>query len=156
MVDRQNISLGGRLVLVAGLATGLALGACSSSSDKKTAENAPTAENSQPSVAAHRSMWLAALETVGFMPILEADDLKGVIETGWYIPPAAPAERMRVRVRFNDRTLRSTAVTVQVAREELSDTGQWFEAVVHPQIASNLEDTIILKALALEKASGRL
>lgn len=155
MVDGQNISLSGRLLLVAGLATGLLVSGCSSSDDK-SAGNAPAVENNQPSVAAHRSMWLAALQTVGFMPILQADDLKGVIETGWYIPPAAPAERMRVLVRFNDRTLRSTAVTVRVARQELSDSGQWLDVNVHPQVASNLEDTIIIKALAVEKASGRL
>lgn len=105
---------------------------------------------------ANQFMWQAALETIGFMPITELDDLTGVIETGWYIPPGAPTERFRANVSFSSRALRAESMSLEVHREQLDDTGKWLEVPVSPSVQTNLVDSILSRALVLRQESGIL
>ncbi|PJK30544.1 DUF3576 domain-containing protein [Minwuia thermotolerans] len=101
-------------------------------------------------------MWQATLETIGFMPILELDDLAGVIETGWYIPPGAPTERFRADVAFSSRALRAESMELTMERQELDDAGNWREVPVSPAVPTNLVDSILARALVLRQESGSL
>ena len=101
-------------------------------------------------------MWQATLETVGFMPLELVDDTQGKISTDWYIPPGAPLERFRVDVAFSSRALRAESIDIQVERQELRDSGNWFDASVSPAVSNNMIDSILARALVLRQESGSL
>lgn len=155
--------------ILAVLMSAAILGACSSlnpfsSNDDESASNqgvrqqAVTAEGSSETAGtpANQFMWQATLETVGFMPLETVDDTQGKIVTDWYIPPGAPLERFRVDVAFSSRALRAESIDILVERQELRDSGNWFDAPASPSVASNMIDSILARALVLRQESGTL
>ncbi|MBI1308565.1 MAG: DUF3576 domain-containing protein [Proteobacteria bacterium] len=94
-------------------------------------------------------LWRAALESVAFMPITQADSNGGVIVTDWYSSPAAPNERVRANVLILGKSLSSNAVKVTLFKQTRSGSS-WANAEVSPATARALEDTILTKARALK------
>jgi hypothetical protein len=151
------------------LAVAASMGACSSlnpfsSDDDESASNqslskqATTAKASSETAGspANQFMWQATLETVGFMPLESVDDTQGKIVSDWYIPPGAPLERFRVDVAFSSRALRAESIDILVERQELRDSGNWFDTPASPSVASNMIDSILARALVLRQESGTL
>ncbi len=145
------------------------LGACSSlnpfsDDEPKAASNQPVAPTEVTAAGnaatagspANPFMWQAALETVGFMPLLEVDDRRGVIDTDWYIAPGAPLERFRLDVAFSSRALRAESIDINVERQELRESGNWFDVPTSPSVSSNMIDSILARALVLRQESGAL
>jgi hypothetical protein len=116
-----------------------------------SAENAAAAGS-----PANPFMWQAALEHVGFMPLQKVDDLQGEIVTDWYVPPGAPLERFRLDVVFSSRALRAESLAIDVQRQELRESGNWYDAPASPSVSSNLLDSILARALVLRQESGTL
>ena len=85
--------------------------------------------------AGHRRQRLssgaAALETIDFMPLIQADPFGGVIITDWYSPPETPDERFKLNVYILDRALRADA---RQGRGVPADQrrGGWTDATVDP------------------------
>ncbi len=97
-------------------------------------------------------LWRAALETIDFMPLVQADPFGGVIITDWYAPPETPAERFKLTVYILDRVLRADAVKVAVFRQT-NDTGQWADAAVDTGTKTRIEDSILTRARELRIAA---
>jgi hypothetical protein len=95
-------------------------------------------------------LWRAALETVSFAPLLQADSAGGVIVTDWYANPANPNERVKVTVTILDQDLRADALRVAAARQ-VSEGGNWVEAPVQAATVQRLEDIILTKARDLRR-----
>ena len=57
-------------------------------------------------------LWRAALDTVSFAPLLQADPNGGVIITDWYANPSSPGERVKLTVAILDQDLRADALRV--------------------------------------------
>ena len=57
-------------------------------------------------------LWRAALDTVSFAPLLQADANGGVIITDWYANPTPPGERVKLTVAILDQDLRADALRV--------------------------------------------
>lgn len=93
-------------------------------------------------------LWRAALDTVGFMPILSADSQGGTILTDWYSPEATPNERLKLNVVIKDQTLRADGVTVTPFKQTLKG-GVWRDAPSNPAVGTQLEDTIVQRARQL-------
>jgi hypothetical protein len=93
-------------------------------------------------------LWRASLDTVSFMPITTADPFGGVILTDWYSPSETPNERFKVQVFILGRGLRADGVRAQVFRET-NDTGGWITAQVAANTATDLENTILMRARQL-------
>jgi Domain of unknown function (DUF3576) len=93
-------------------------------------------------------LWRASLDTVSFMPIATADPFGGVILTDWYSPSETPNERFKVQVFILGRGLRADGVRAQVFRET-NDTGGWVTAQVAANTATDLENTILMRARQL-------
>jgi Domain of unknown function (DUF3576) len=93
-------------------------------------------------------LWRASLDTVSFMPIATADPFGGVILTDWYSPAETPNERFKVQVFILGRGLRADGVRAQVFRET-NDTGGWVTAQVAANTATDLENTILMRARQL-------
>ena len=73
------------IALVAAL--GLALGGCAHKKSEKAAE---VASASVTAIGVNSYLWRAALETLSFMPLTQADSAGGVIITDWYSNPEQP------------------------------------------------------------------
>src|SRR5690242_21903332 len=69
-------------------------------------------------------LWKAAVDTVSFAPLLQADANSGVIITDWYANPRAPGERVKLTVSIVDADLRADALRVAASRQ-IFQNGTW-------------------------------
>ena len=96
-------------------------------------------------------LWRAALETLDFLPLTQADPFGGVIITDWY-SPARPDERFKLNVYILDTELRADGVKVAVFRQTSGDNG-WQDAAVDPQTGTSIENSILTRARELRIAA---
>ena len=104
-------------------------------------------------VTVNAYLWRAALDTVTFMPLVQADPYGGVILTDWYSPPATPGERFKINLYILDAALRADGVRATVFRQELKN-GLWTDAPVTAETGTQLEDTILTRARQLRQQSA--
>ena len=95
-------------------------------------------------------LWRAALETVSFAPLLQADSAGGVIVTDWYANPQNPGERVKLTVSILDQDLRADALRVAASRQT-AQGGAWVDAPVQAATVQKLEDIILTKARELRR-----
>jgi hypothetical protein len=93
-------------------------------------------------------LWRAALDTIDFLPLAQADPFGGVIITDWYSPPETPDERFKLNVYILDTVLRADGIKVAVFRQTNGENG-WRDAAVEPQTATTIEDNILTRAREL-------
>ncbi|HEX9931628.1 MAG TPA: DUF3576 domain-containing protein [Allosphingosinicella sp.] len=98
-------------------------------------------------------LWQAALDTLSFAPLTQADSNGGVIVTDWYANPASPNERVKVTVTILDADLRADALRVAASRQTLQ-SGQWLEAPVTAATVQRLEEIILTRARDLRRAAS--
>lgn len=133
------------------LALVAALAACGGGKNKaQFASDLAAAKISQ--IGVNTYLWKASLDTLSFMPLLQADSNGGVIVTDWYVNPNQPAERMKMTVTILDADLRADAVRVSPQRQVLT-SGNWVDQPVQAATAQKLEDIILTKARDLRRAT---
>jgi hypothetical protein len=118
-------------------------------------KEADLAASKVTTIGVNSYLWRAALDTVSFMPLVQADSNGGVIVTDWYVNPASPAERMKLTVSVLDQDLRADALRVAASRQ-ISQNGQWVDAPVQAATVQKLEDIILTKARDLRRAASGL
>ena len=133
-----------RIAAVAALA--VALSACG----HKERPKADLAASQVTTIGVNSYLWRAALETVSFAPLLQADSNGGVIVTDWYANPSNPGERVKVTVSILDQDLRADAVRVAASRQ-VAQGGNWIDAPVEAATVQKLEDIILTKARQLRR-----
>ena len=99
-------------------------------------------------------LWRAAVDTVSFAPLLQADSSSGVIITDWYANPKAPGERVKLTVAVLDQDLRADALRVAASRQ-VYQNGAWVDAPVTAATVQKLEDIILTRARDLRRAAVR-
>jgi hypothetical protein len=97
-------------------------------------------------------LWRAALDTVSFAPLLQADANTGVIITDWYSHPNSPNERVKLTVAILDQDLRADALKVSASRQ-VNQGGQWVNATVSASTVQKLEDIILTRARDLRRTT---
>jgi len=97
-------------------------------------------------VGVNSFLWRASLDTVSFMPLASADPFGGVIITDWFSPPETPEERFKVNVFILGRDLRADGVRASVFHQKKDPAGQWSEAPVDANTATDLENAILTRA----------
>jgi hypothetical protein len=97
-------------------------------------------------------LWRAAVDTVSFAPLLQANANSGVIITDWYTNPRAPGERVKLTVSILDQDLRADALRVAASRQ-INQNGAWVEAPVTAATVQKLEDIILTRARDLRRAA---
>ena len=109
---------------------------------------------SQPvrTIGVNGYLWRASLETIAFMPLTAADPFGGVILSDWYGSPPDSGERKKVTVYITDSALRADALKVVVFRQ-ISRGSEWKEPELLPEVARQLENTILARARELRLAS---
>jgi hypothetical protein len=99
-------------------------------------------------------LWQAALDTVSFAPLIQADASSGVIITDWYAPPNAGGERVKLTVTILDQDLRADALRVAASRQ-VNQNGAWVSAPVAAATVQKLEDIILTRARDIRRTAVR-
>jgi hypothetical protein len=99
-------------------------------------------------------LWRAALDTLSFAPLLQADANTGVIITDWYSNPQSPTERVKVTAAILDQDLRADALRVTASRQ-VNHGGAWVNAPVSAATVQKLEDIILTRARDLRRTTVR-
>jgi hypothetical protein len=97
-------------------------------------------------------LWRAALDTISFAPLLQADANTGVIITDWYAAPNSPGERVKLTVTILDQDLRADALRVAASRQ-VQQNGVWVEAPVSAATVQKLEDIILTRARDIRRTT---
>ncbi len=97
-------------------------------------------------------LWRAAIDTLSFAPLLQADSNGGVIVTDWYVSPQNPGERIKLTVSILDQDLRADALRVAASRQ-INQAGTWIDAPVAAATVQKLEDIILTRARDIRRTS---
>ena len=145
-VGRIALTWGARGAVLGAL--GLALAGCGHHARPQASLGA----SNVTAIGVNSYLWRASLETLSFMPLLQADSSGGVIVTDWYANPDSPNERVKVSVAILDQDLRADALRVAASRQVLQG-GTWIDAPVQAATVQRLEDIILTKARDLRRSA---
>jgi hypothetical protein len=104
------------------------------------------------SIGVNAYLWRAAIDTVSFAPLVQADANSGVIITDWYTNPNTPGERVKLTVAVLDQDLRADALRVAASRQQ-NQNGVWVDAPVAAATVQKLEDIILTRARDLRRTT---
>ncbi len=128
--------------------TGIALAGCG----RKNGAPTELAPSKMTMIGVNSYLWRAAVDTLSFAPLLQADSNGGVIVTDWYTSPQSPGERVKLTVSILDQDLRADALRVAASRQ-VSQSGNWVDAPVSAATVQKLEDIILTRARDLRRAT---
>lgn len=95
----------------------------------------------------NKFLWNGAMETIAFMPIIQAVPQSGRILTDWYVEPEHPNVRVRLTVYIHGTELRADAVHVLAERQRRSSPyKKWMEYRFSPEEITQLEILIVERA----------
>jgi hypothetical protein len=116
--------------------------------------NLPTqlAPSRVTTIGVNSYLWRAAIDTVSFAPLLQANPNSGVIITDWYANPKVPGERVKLTIAILDQDLRADALRVSASRQ-VNQNGAWVDAPVTAATVQKLEDIILTRARDLRRAA---
>ena len=136
------------ITAVAIIAAALSASACSTNKD------APVhlAPSRMTAIGVNAYLWRAAVDTVSFAPLLQADANTGIIITDWYANPKTPGERVKLTVTILDQELRADALRVAAVRQ-INQGGTWVAAPVAAATVQKLEDIILTRARDLRRGT---
>ena len=121
---------------------------------RRVASSTQLAPSRVTAIGVNSYLWRAALDTVSFAPLLQANATSGVIITDWYANPRAPGERVKLTVAVLDQDLRADALRVAASRQ-VNQNGTWVDAPVSAATVQKLEDIILTRARDLRRVSVR-
>lgn len=147
VVCKNNIGRGA-VAAALGLAVMMTLGGCGifggkDRSDVKREQLLAAEDISAIGVNAY--LWQASLETLDFMPMLQADPESGVIITDWYVDPKVRTERAKITVYILDKSLRADALKVSVFKQSLRN-GEWVDNPGTLEAEQEIEQAIMVQA----------
>ena len=139
-----------RLPVTALVLASLTLSAAACSRNKELPNRIAPSRTTAIGVNAY--LWRAAIDTLSFAPLLQADSNGGVIVTDWYASPTNPGERIKLTISILDQDLRADALRVAASRQ-INQNGSWVDAPVAAATVQKLEDIILTRARDLRRAS---
>ena len=132
-----------KTAIAAVLATTVLLGGCASKT--KTLSSSQAAA---PSLGVNNYLWRAAIETLDFMPMVQADTFGGVQIYDWHSNPSVPNERFKATVYILDSGLRADGLKVSIFKQNRT-AGGWQDANVDADTARKIENSILTRAREL-------
>lgn len=93
-------------------------------------------------------IWKAAIESISFMPLISSDSNGGAIATDWHSDPSSPNEQFKFNIIIVSSEIQIGSVKV-TAFKQVRSGGYWQNIPVNKELARNVEDNIIKKAIAL-------
>ena len=137
-----------QVTLAALLVASLAASGCARNRDLPTG----LAPATMTTIGVNGYLWRAALDTVSFAPLVQANANSGVIITDWYSHPSSPGERVKLTVTVLDQELRADALRVAASRQ-VNQGGNWVSAPVAAATVQKLEDIILTRARDIRRTT---
>ena len=100
--------------------------------------------------ASSNVLWKATLETLNFLPLLNADYTGGVIIYDWYTESSNSKEQIKVTVRFLSNELRSDSIKVTAHKKICENTDKCTITVLDQRFSESIKDNIIISARSLK------
>ena len=72
--------------------------------------------------ASANELWRASVETLDFVPLVNASYSGGIIITDWYSDNSSPFESIKISIRFTTNEIRSDALDIKVFNRKCSDS----------------------------------
>ena len=100
--------------------------------------------------ASSNILWRATLQSLDFLPLLNADYSGGVIIYDWYSQTNNPKEQIKISVRFLNNELRSDSIVVTAHKKTCDADDKCSNSVVDQNFSNSIKDSIITSARSLK------
>ena len=101
--------------------------------------------------ASANELWRASVETLDFVPLVNASYSGGIIITDWFNGGDNTNRELKITVRFLTNEIRSDALKVTVHEKICSEINKCKTSLIDSKISSEIQLAILKKAAVLEK-----
>lgn len=103
-------------------------------------------------IGVNPALWRATLDTLVFVPIVEADPFGGTITTDWSTPPGIENERFKLNILLRSQKLRADGVLVKLFRQEWREGRGWVDIPSSQGADEKIRNAILTRARQTERA----
>jgi len=95
-------------------------------------------------------MWRATLNTLGFLPLINADYNGGIIITDWYSDKLNSKDSIKITIKFLSNELRSDSIQVIAHKKSCISSENCQVALMTENFSREIKDSIISNARILK------
>ena len=100
--------------------------------------------------ASSNILWRATLQSLDFLPLLNADYSGGVIIYDWYSQTNNPKEQIKISIRFVSNELRSDSIIVTTHKKVCDNLDKCSNSAIDQKFSNSIKESIISSARALK------
>ncbi len=100
--------------------------------------------------ASSNILWRATLQSLDFLPLLNADYSGGVIIYDWYSQTSNPKEQIKISVRFLNNELRSDSIVVTAHKKICDGSDKCSNSTIDQKFSNSIKESIITSARTLK------
>ncbi len=100
--------------------------------------------------ASSNILWRATLQSLDFLPLLNADYSGGVIIYDWYSQSNNPKEQIKISIRFVNNELRSDSIIVTAHKKVCDNLDKCSNSAIDQKFSNSVKESIISSARALK------
>ena len=101
--------------------------------------------------ASANELWRASVETLDFVPLVNASYSGGIIITDWFSGGDNTNRELKITVRFLTNEIRSDALKVIVHEKVCNENNNCKTSLIDSKISQEIQVAILKKAAVLEK-----
>ena len=101
--------------------------------------------------ASSNELWRASLDTIDFMPLINANYSGGIIITDWYSEQNSNNESVKISIRFLSNEIRADALDIKVFKKVCPKINQCVITKTGDELIKELTKNILKKAAVYEK-----
>ena len=101
--------------------------------------------------ASSNELWRASLDTIDFMPLINANYSGGIIITDWYSEQNSNNESVKISIRFLSNEIRADALNIKVFKKVCPKLNQCVITETGDELIKELTKNILRKAAIYEK-----
>jgi len=100
--------------------------------------------------ASSNVLWRAALKSLDFLPLLNADYSGGIIIYDWYSQTNNPKEQIKISVQFLNNELRSDSIKITAHKKICETVERCSNSTLDQNFANSVKESIIASARILK------
>ncbi len=114
-------------------------------------QGALTKKGGEFDFASSNELWRASLDTIDFMPLINANYSGGIIITDWYSEQNSNNESVKISIRFLSNEIRADALDIKVFKKVCPKLNQCVITETGDELIKELTKNILRKAAIYEK-----
>ncbi len=95
-------------------------------------------------------LWRATLQSLDFLPLINADYAGGVIIYDWYSKDSDSNEQIKISIRFLNNEVRSDSIKIITHKKICDADGKCKISIMNNNFANEIKDSIITSARSLK------